>query len=147
MSTLTARTWGTVETVGDFFPFVSRSRGGHLAVPFATEEMVRQAWIIMRVIIAPTALVSIPLGAVVALQIGSLPQQLGAHVGAARPPRRGRRAAPAARDRRRSAVRRVGAGPRLEDGDHIPLRRTSRRSEVEEVLGATSLLLNDGGLE
>ncbi|CAA9390062.1 MAG: MCE-family lipoprotein MceE [uncultured Nocardioidaceae bacterium] len=37
--------------------------------------------------------------------------------------------------------------PRLEDGDHIPLSRTSRGSEVEEVLGATSLLLNGGGLE
>ncbi len=38
-------------------------------------------------------------------------------------------------------------GPRLEDGDRIPLARTSRGSEVEEVLGATSLLLNGGGLE
>ncbi len=36
---------------------------------------------------------------------------------------------------------------RLADGDHIPLARTSRGSEVEEVLGATSLLLNGGGLE
>ena len=46
--------------------------------PFNTAEATRQAWVIMRVIIIPTALVSIPLGAVVALQIGSLTQQLGA---------------------------------------------------------------------
>jgi phospholipid/cholesterol/gamma-HCH transport system substrate-binding protein len=37
--------------------------------------------------------------------------------------------------------------PRLADGDRIPLARTSRGTEVEEVLGATSLLLNGGGLE
>ena len=37
--------------------------------------------------------------------------------------------------------------PQLGEGDHIPLARTSRGSEVEEVLGATSLLLNGGGLE
>lgn len=37
--------------------------------------------------------------------------------------------------------------PRLGDGDQIPLARTSRGSEVEEVLGATSLLLNGGGLD
>lgn len=37
--------------------------------------------------------------------------------------------------------------PRLDEGDRIPLARTSRGTEVEEVLGATSLLLNGGGLE
>jgi phospholipid/cholesterol/gamma-HCH transport system substrate-binding protein len=36
---------------------------------------------------------------------------------------------------------------RLADGDQIPLSRTSRGSEVEEVLGALSLLLNGGGLD
>ena len=41
----------------------------------------------------------------------------------------------------------ASGAPRLADGDHIPLTRTSRGSEVEEVLGATSLLLNGGGLE
>ncbi len=34
----------------------------------------------------------------------------------------------------------------LSDGDLIPLDRTSRGSEVEEVLGALSLLLNGGGV-
>ncbi|WP_344007512.1 MCE family protein, partial [Nocardioides lentus] len=37
------------------------------------------------------------------------------------------------------------AGP-LEDGAMIPLERTGRNPEVEEVLGALSLLLNGGGI-
>jgi phospholipid/cholesterol/gamma-HCH transport system substrate-binding protein len=39
----------------------------------------------------------------------------------------------------------AGAG-RLEDGDVIPLERSGRNPEVEEVLGALSLLLNGGGV-
>lgn len=35
---------------------------------------------------------------------------------------------------------------RLADGDRIPLARTNRNPEVEEVLGAMSLLLNGGGV-
>ncbi|GAA6524279.1 MCE family protein [Intrasporangium sp. DVR] len=35
---------------------------------------------------------------------------------------------------------------RLEDGDRIPLARSTRHPEVEEVLGAMSLLLNGGGV-
>jgi phospholipid/cholesterol/gamma-HCH transport system substrate-binding protein len=35
---------------------------------------------------------------------------------------------------------------RLSDGDHIPLSRTGRNPEVEEVLGALSLLLHGGGI-
>ncbi|HET9632642.1 MAG TPA: MCE family protein [Terrabacter sp.] len=35
---------------------------------------------------------------------------------------------------------------RLAEGDRIPLSRTSRNPEVEEVLGAMSLLLNGGGV-
>jgi len=38
-----------------------------------------------------------------------------------------------------------GSG-RLSDGDHIPLTRTGRNPEVEEVLGALSLLLHGGGI-
>ena len=42
----------------------------------------------------------------------------------------------------------TGARPqgRLGEGDRIPLARTSRNPEVEEVLGAMSLLLNGGGV-
>ncbi|WP_289007959.1 MCE family protein [uncultured Thermomonospora sp.] len=44
----------------------------------------------------------------------------------------------------------VGEAPsadRLGDGDLIPLSRTGRGAEIEEVLSAMSLLLNGGGLE
>jgi phospholipid/cholesterol/gamma-HCH transport system substrate-binding protein len=39
-----------------------------------------------------------------------------------------------------------GTGGRLSDGDRIPLSRSGRNPEVEEVLGALSLLLNGGGV-
>lgn len=39
-----------------------------------------------------------------------------------------------------------GATGQLEDGETIPLERTGRNPEVEEVLGAMSLLLNGGGV-
>ncbi len=39
-----------------------------------------------------------------------------------------------------------GGGGELSDGDVIPLERSGRNPEVEEVLGAMSLLLNGGGV-
>ncbi len=38
-------------------------------------------------------------------------------------------------------------GEKLSDGDLIPVERTNRSVEVEEVLGALSMLLNGGGVE
>jgi phospholipid/cholesterol/gamma-HCH transport system permease protein len=46
--------------------------------PFQVKEFVQQAWFIASVTILPTALVSIPFGAVIALQLGTLTRQLGA---------------------------------------------------------------------
>lgn len=46
--------------------------------PFQVHELIQQAWFIASVTILPTALVSIPFGAVIALQLGSLTRQLGA---------------------------------------------------------------------
>lgn len=46
--------------------------------PFQARELLQQFWFIASVTILPTALVSIPFGAVIALQVGSLAQQLGA---------------------------------------------------------------------
>jgi phospholipid/cholesterol/gamma-HCH transport system permease protein len=46
--------------------------------PWQFREFVQQAWFIASVTIIPTALVSIPFGAVIALQIGSLSRQVGA---------------------------------------------------------------------
>ncbi|EFQ81866.1 virulence factor Mce family protein [Aeromicrobium marinum DSM 15272] len=41
----------------------------------------------------------------------------------------------------------TGGTGALESGDSIPLERAGRNPEIEEVLGAASLLLNGGGLE
>ncbi|WUN50950.1 ABC transporter permease [Streptomyces sp. NBC_00306] len=46
--------------------------------PFQVREFIEQFWFIAGVTILPAALVSIPFGAVIALQVGSLTQQLGA---------------------------------------------------------------------
>ena len=46
--------------------------------PFQTREFIQQAWFIASVTIMPTALVSIPFVAVIALQLGTLTRQLGA---------------------------------------------------------------------
>src|SRR5687768_17907415 len=46
--------------------------------PFQLREFIQQAWFIASVTILPTALVAIPFGAVIALQIGSLTRQIGA---------------------------------------------------------------------
>ncbi|GAA1888220.1 MlaE family ABC transporter permease [Lapillicoccus jejuensis] len=46
--------------------------------PFQTRELIQQSWFIASVTILPTALVSIPFGAVIALQLGTLTRQLGA---------------------------------------------------------------------
>ncbi|RSS36520.1 MCE family protein, partial [Streptomyces sp. WAC08241] len=58
--------------------------------------------------------------------------------------------APASGGTGRSGVRQTAAGQgdggRLADGSVIPLARTSRNTEVEEVFGALSLLLNGGGV-
>ncbi|MFI9380506.1 MCE family protein [Kutzneria sp. NPDC052558] len=40
----------------------------------------------------------------------------------------------------------TGSGPALADGATIPLARTNRNPQVEEVLGALSMLLNGGGV-
>lgn len=46
--------------------------------PFQVRELIEQFWFIASVTILPSALVSIPFGAVIALQVGSLTRQLGA---------------------------------------------------------------------
>ncbi|GAA4760369.1 ABC transporter permease [Nocardioides endophyticus] len=46
--------------------------------PFQVREFIEQAWFITSVTLMPTILVSIPFGAVISLQVGSLTGQLGA---------------------------------------------------------------------
>jgi phospholipid/cholesterol/gamma-HCH transport system permease protein len=46
--------------------------------PFQIREFIEQSWFIASVTIIPTALVAIPFGAVIALQLGGLARQIGA---------------------------------------------------------------------
>ncbi len=46
--------------------------------PFQAREFIEQAWFITSVTLMPTILVSVPFGAVISLQVGSLTGQLGA---------------------------------------------------------------------
>jgi len=68
----------TLRESGNFFAFsldTLRSVGRR---PVQVREFIQQSWFIASVSILPAALVSIPFGAVIALQLGSLVRQLGA---------------------------------------------------------------------
>lgn len=64
--------------VGSFFAYCLDVLIAVFRRPFQWAEMIEQAWFIASVTILPTALVSIPFGAVIALQLGDLTRQLGA---------------------------------------------------------------------
>ncbi len=78
MTAIATRLSAGLDQLGRFSWFVADVLRGFGKRPFETAEAVEQGWMLARVVIVPTALVSIPLGAVVALQVGSLTQQLGA---------------------------------------------------------------------
>jgi phospholipid/cholesterol/gamma-HCH transport system permease protein len=63
---------------GDLFAFCVDVLRALPRRPFQVREFIQQAWFISSVSILPAALVSIPFGAVIALQLGSLVRQLGA---------------------------------------------------------------------
>ena len=63
---------------GNFFAFCLDTILGLARRPWQVREFINQAWFISSVSIVPAALVSIPFGAVIALQLGSLVRQLGA---------------------------------------------------------------------
>jgi phospholipid/cholesterol/gamma-HCH transport system permease protein len=67
-----------LRTYGNFFAFCLDALRGVFRRPFQVREFIQQAWFISSVSILPAALVSIPFGAVIALQLGSLVRQLGA---------------------------------------------------------------------
>jgi phospholipid/cholesterol/gamma-HCH transport system permease protein len=67
-----------VKSAGDFFALCLDVLRGLFKRPFQGAEFIQQAWFIASVTILPTALVSIPFGAVLALQIGNLTKQIGA---------------------------------------------------------------------
>ncbi|MGH8793906.1 MAG: MlaE family ABC transporter permease [Stackebrandtia sp.] len=67
-----------LEGVGRFSGFCADTFKAAPRRPFQLSEAIRQAWFVASVSILPTALVSIPFGAVIALQLGSLSRQIGA---------------------------------------------------------------------
>jgi phospholipid/cholesterol/gamma-HCH transport system permease protein len=69
---------GPLRAAGELFALGLDTAVATFRRPFQWRELVQQAWFIASVSILPTALVSIPFGAVIALQLGSLSQQLGA---------------------------------------------------------------------
>jgi phospholipid/cholesterol/gamma-HCH transport system permease protein len=69
---------GALRETGKLFALAAAVLGGMVRRPFQARELIQQFWFIASVTILPTALVSIPFGAVIALQVGSLTQQLGA---------------------------------------------------------------------
>ncbi len=67
-----------VTASGRFFAFSLDTLRAVPRRPWQVREFVAQAWFVSSVSILPAALVSIPFGAVIALQLGSLVRQLGA---------------------------------------------------------------------
>ncbi|MDL4775591.1 MULTISPECIES: MlaE family ABC transporter permease [Thermomonosporaceae] len=69
---------GALRQVGRLFVLAATVVAMTFRRPFQVRELIQQFWFIASVAILPTALVSIPFGAVIALQVGSLAKQLGA---------------------------------------------------------------------
>ncbi len=67
-----------IGTAGNLFAFGLDVGRGLFRRPFQVREFLQQAWFIASVTIIPTALVAIPFGAVIALQVGGLIKQFGA---------------------------------------------------------------------
>lgn len=69
---------GALAQSGNLFAFALDTLRCLFRRPFQWRELIQQAWFIASVTILPTALVAIPFGAVISLQLGSLTRQLGA---------------------------------------------------------------------
>ncbi|MEX0427312.1 MlaE family ABC transporter permease [Nocardioides sp. DS6] len=79
MSAITsAKVLKPIGTAGSLFAFGLDVFRGMFRRPFQLREFIQQAWFIASVTIVPTALVAIPFGAVIALQVGGLIKQFGA---------------------------------------------------------------------
>jgi phospholipid/cholesterol/gamma-HCH transport system permease protein len=77
-SSTATRVLAPVGTAGNLFAFGLDVGRQLFRRPFQTREFIQQAWFIASVTIIPTALVAIPFGAVIALQVGGLIKQFGA---------------------------------------------------------------------
>jgi len=69
---------GPARVAGNLFAFALDVVVGLFRRPFQMKEFLQQSWFIVTVTIIPTALVAIPFGAVIALQVGGLIKQFGA---------------------------------------------------------------------
>jgi len=69
---------GALRQTGSFFALSLDTLRMLFRRPFQWREFIDQSWFIASVTILPTMLVSIPFGAVIALQLGQLTRQLGA---------------------------------------------------------------------
>jgi phospholipid/cholesterol/gamma-HCH transport system permease protein len=77
-SAVASRLLAPVGTTGKLFAFFLDVCRQLFKRPFQLREFLQQGWFIASVTIVPTALVAIPFGAVIALQVGSLIKQFGA---------------------------------------------------------------------
>jgi len=79
VSSLTSSTVAApLRATGTLFAFALDVFRSFFRPPFQVREFLQQAWFIASVTIVPTALVAIPFGAVIALQVGGLIEQFGA---------------------------------------------------------------------
>ena len=77
-SDVATRLLAPIGTAGTLFAFFLDTVKNLFKRPFQTREFIQQSWFIASVTIVPTAMVAIPFGAVIALQVGSLIKQFGA---------------------------------------------------------------------
>lgn len=69
---------GPARVSGSLFAYMLDVGAALFRRPFQLKEFLNQAWFIVTVTFIPTALVAIPFGAVIALQVGGLISQFGA---------------------------------------------------------------------
>ncbi len=69
---------GGVRQAGSLFALFLDVARMSVKRPFQVKEFIQQAWFIAGVTIMPTVLVTIPFGAVIALELGTLARQIGA---------------------------------------------------------------------
>ncbi len=77
-TSLSTRALAPIGVAGNLFAFALDVLRALFRRPFQLREFIQQAWFIASVTIVPTALVAIPFGAVIALQVGGLIKQFGA---------------------------------------------------------------------
>lgn len=75
---MTVSATAPLKHAGSLFAFALDTARASVRRPFQLREFLQQAWFVASVTIIPTALVAIPFGAVIALQVGGLIKQFGA---------------------------------------------------------------------